>query len=85
MALMMTLCTIIDMKNVPIVDLLMDKKMCAVLNTIPERASVEPCLTKKRFICVGLKKCEEEKNIKSTLPKDHFQCSGNCLLQLQDV
>ena len=53
------------MKNVPIVDLLMDKKMCAVLNTIPEQASVEPCLTKKRFICVGLKKCDEEKNIKS--------------------
>ena len=85
MALMMTLCTIIDMKNVPIVDLLMDKKMCAVLNTIPEQASVEPCLTKKRFICVGLKKCEEEKNINSNLTKNRFQCSGNCLLQLQVV
>ena len=73
------------MKNVPIVDLLMDMKVCAVLNTQPEQASVEPCLTKKRFICVGLKKCEEEENIKSNLNKDHFQCSGNCLLQLQDV
>ena len=67
MSLIKTLCTIIDMKNVPIVDLLMDKKMCAVLNTIPEQASVEPCLTKKRFICVGLKKCEEQKNIKSQM------------------
>ena len=73
------------MKNVPIVDLLMDQEMCAVLNAKAEQASVEPCLTKKRFICVGLKKCKEEKNIKSNLNKGHFQCSGNSLLQLQDV
>ena len=73
----MKICIIIDIKSVPIVDLLMDQEMCAVLNAQPEQASVEPCITKRRFICIGKMICEKEDTKKPNLNKDHFQCTGN--------
>ena len=73
------------MKSVPTVDLLMDKKMCAVLNTIPEQASVEPCFSERRFICVGLKMCKKRNTKQSKSTTDNFQCTGSCLLQFLDL
>ena len=74
----MKICTIIDIKNVPIVDLLMDQEMCVVLNKQPEQAYVEPCITKRRFICSSGKRiCEKVDTKEPNLNKDHFQCTGN--------
>ena len=50
------------MKRFPNVELMTDQKMCPVFNKQQEEASVEPCITKKRFICVGPEKTESDSN-----------------------
>ena len=51
---------VLDVERLPNVELMTDQKMCPVFNKQQEEASVEPCMKKSRFICVGPKKTDSD-------------------------
>ena len=51
---------VLDVERLQNVELMTDQKMCPIFNKQQEEASVEPCMKKSRFICVGPKKTNSD-------------------------